>query len=232
MTIITFVCDSGILRNEYRQYFSNMFKNRPTLGYSEWELNGFNDFRIGVASCLMSSQPLRDFYIGGAIDSNEFDYLLGGINVKTACELIPFILKSKDAFSFNFESIMDKFMFDAVSGSYSNYEHYIWYIDAPSDEYEVSSASSQLNNTIYESCLECISDSELPDSITERFIEILVEHGEENYEDEIKEYYPFDKDEEDDNTTFIGNNSYNEDSDDAILKIFSQPFSYYKDMEE
>ena len=72
----------------------------------------------------------------------------------------------------------------------------------------------------------------MPDSITERFIEILVEHGEENYEDEIKEYYPFDKDEEDDNTTFIGNNSYNEDSDDAILKIFSQPFSYYKDMEE
>ena len=232
MTIIAFVCDTGILRNEYRQYFSNMFKNRPTLGYSEWELNGFNDFRIGVASCLMSSQPLRDFYIGGSIDSNEFDYLLGNIDVKKACELIPFILKSKDAFSFNFESIMDKFMFDAVSGSYADYEDHIWYIDAPSTEDEVSSASRQLNNTIYESCLECISDSELPDSITERFIEILDEYGEENFEDEIKEYYPFDKDEEDDDTTFIGNNSYNEDSDDAILNIFSQSFSYYKDMEE
>lgn len=116
MTIITFVCDSGILRNEYRQYFSNMFKNRPTLGYSEWELNGFNDFRIGVASCLLSSQQLRNFYIGGSIEYNEFDYLLGGINEKKACELLPFILISKDAFSCNFESIMDKFMFDAVSG--------------------------------------------------------------------------------------------------------------------
>ena len=73
----------------------------------------------------------------------------------------------------------------------------------------------------------------MPEEIIEKFIEVLNEYGEEDYTDEIKAYFSYDEDgDDDDKPAIVQGRIYDENSDEAILDMFSKPFNYYKELEE
>ena len=234
LAIIAQVCINGILMEEYKEYFYELFASKPLIKSYEWSMGDFRDFRLGILSCLLSSTCLRDFYVNKQLDADKFKYLTGNMNVKEACKILPYILNSKDALSFDFnEDKIYGFMSDAVSYSYSEYEDYFLVIDYPYSDYDISRGSSYINNQIYESCKGAIEDSDLPEEIIEKFIEVLNEYGEEDYTDEIKEYFSYDEDgDDDDKPAIVQGRIYDENSDEAILDMFSKPFNYYKELEE
>ena len=132
LAIIAQVCINGILMEEYKEYFYELFASKPLIGSYEWSMGDFRDFRLGILSCLLSSTYLRDFYVNKQLDADKFKYLTGNMNVKEACKILPYILNSKDALSFDFnEDKIYGFMSDAVSYSYSEYEDYFLEIDYP-----------------------------------------------------------------------------------------------------
>lgn len=224
------VCSTEVCNEKYKRYLDYFINNPNAINGQTFSTKSACRYVLPNLLCfLLKSEKGRRFYYKSTISESLFMKCIKGIEIGDACIVLESVFNNLEALDFSF-SVDDAvlLMEKATDHSISDCSDEIVMLDGPNDYRSIDDCADELQERVFEKCLDdlCYYGSNLPGELFEMFKSVIGSSFQYDFTEDVKSYFTREEDVSDSTNFngFIESRKDNENSDTAILEMFSEPF--------